>query len=79
MQYEFSPKFCGGHHCKVLLSEFSDQKTFPCGIWSSESTCCKVCPSRSMEKPANKDRQSEFPNKPITENRPDDSSSKNTE
>ena len=32
-----------------------------------------------LEKPANKDRKSEFPNKPITENRPDDSSSKNTE
>ena len=29
-----------------------------------------------LEKPANKDRKSEFPNKPITENRPDDSSSK---
>ena len=32
-----------------------------------------------LEKPANKDRKSEFPNKPITENRPDDSSSKNTQ
>ena len=32
-----------------------------------------------LEKPANKDRKSEFPNKPITENRPDDSFSKNTE
>ena len=32
-----------------------------------------------LEKPANKDRKSEFPNKPITENRPDDSSYKNTE
>ena len=32
-----------------------------------------------LEKPANKDRKSEFPNKPITENRPDNSSSKNTE
>ena len=32
-----------------------------------------------LEKPANKDRKSEFPKKPITENRPDDSSSKNTE
>ena len=32
-----------------------------------------------LEKPANKDRKSEFPNKPITENRPDDSSSKDRE
>ena len=32
-----------------------------------------------LEKPANMDRKSAFPNKPITENRPDDSSSKNTE
>ena len=32
-----------------------------------------------LEKPANKDRKSEFPNKPITENRLDDSSFKNTE
>ena len=32
-----------------------------------------------LEKPANKERKSEFPNKPITENRADDSSSKNTE
>ena len=33
-----------------------------------------------LEKPAHiKDRKSEFPNKPTTENRPDDSSSKNTE
>ena len=31
-----------------------------------------------LEKPANKDRKSEFSNKPITENRPNDSSSKNT-
>ena len=31
-----------------------------------------------LEKPANKDRKSEFSNKPITENRPDNSSSKNT-
>ena len=32
-----------------------------------------------LEKPANKDRKSEFPKKPITENKPDDSFSKNTE
>ena len=32
-----------------------------------------------LEKPANKDRKSEFPNKPITDNRPNDSFSKNTE
>ena len=32
-----------------------------------------------LEKPANKDRKSEFPSKPITENGPDDSSSKTTE
>ena len=32
-----------------------------------------------LEKPANKDRKSEFLNKPITESRPDNSSSKNTE
>ena len=32
-----------------------------------------------LKKPANKDRKSEFPNKPITEKRPDGSSSKNTE
>ena len=32
-----------------------------------------------LEKPVNKDRKLEFPNKPITENRPDDSSFKNTE
>ena len=31
-----------------------------------------------LEEPANKDRKSEFPNKPITENRPNDSSSKHT-
>ena len=30
-----------------------------------------------LEKPANKDRKSEFSNKPVTENRSDDSSSKN--
>ena len=70
--------YCGRQHPKVCLSEFSDQKTFRCGIWCSESTSCKVCPSYSIGKPANKDRKSEFPNKPITENRPDDSSSKNT-
>ena len=32
-----------------------------------------------LVKPANKDKKSEFPNKPITENWPDDSSSKSTE
>ena len=31
-----------------------------------------------LEKPADKDRKSELSNEPITENRPDDSSSKNT-
>ena len=31
-----------------------------------------------LETLANKDRKLEFPNKPITENRPDNSSSKNT-
>ena len=32
-----------------------------------------------LEKPGSKDRKSEVPNKPITENRPDDNSSKTTE
>ena len=32
-----------------------------------------------LEKPANKDRKPKFPNKPLTKNRPDDSSRKNIE
>ena len=50
IQYEPSARFCGGHHCKVGLSEFGDQKTFSSGIWCSESICCKVCPSCSIVK-----------------------------